>query len=44
MTRSSQHGWDVERERRLERQKALGDSCRRTPELPPRNDGVKGLG
>lgn len=33
-------GWDVERQRRLERQKALGIVPPET-ELPPRNDGVK---
>jgi arylsulfatase len=33
------HGWDVERERRLARQKALGLVPPDT-ELPPRNDGV----
>lgn len=33
-------GWDVERARRLERQKALGIVPPET-ELPPRNDGVK---
>ncbi|MDF2901121.1 MAG: atsA [Phenylobacterium sp.] len=33
-------GWDVERARRLERQKALGIVPPQT-ELPPRNDGVK---
>ncbi|WP_312162265.1 arylsulfatase [Phenylobacterium sp.] len=33
-------GWDVERERRLERQKALGIVPPDT-QLPPRNDGVK---
>ncbi len=34
-----QHGWDVERERRLARQKRDGRRARRH-ELPPRNDGV----
>jgi arylsulfatase len=34
------HGWDVERERRLERQKALGIVPPDT-RLPPRNDGVQ---
>ena len=38
-TRCSQHGWDVERERRLARQKALGIVPPDT-RLPPRNDGV----
>ena len=33
-------GWDVERERRLERQKALGIVPPET-QMPPRNDGVK---
>lgn len=33
-------GWDVERQRRLERQKALGVVPPST-QLPPRNDGVK---
>ncbi|MFO1181010.1 arylsulfatase [Ottowia sp.] len=33
------HGWDVEREQRLARQKALGIVPPNT-ELPPRNDGV----
>ncbi|TAL66166.1 MAG: arylsulfatase, partial [Burkholderiaceae bacterium] len=33
------HGWDVEREQRLARQKALGIVPQDT-ELPPRNDGV----
>jgi arylsulfatase len=33
------HGWDVERERRLDRQKALGIVPPDTT-LPPRNDGV----
>jgi arylsulfatase A-like enzyme len=33
------HGWDVEREQRLQRQKALGLVPRDT-RLPPRNDGV----
>ena len=40
MTRSSPHGWDVERERRLARQKALGIVPPET-RMPPRNDGVK---
>ncbi|HEY9237164.1 MAG TPA: arylsulfatase [Phenylobacterium sp.] len=35
-----QAGWDAERERRLERQKALGVAPPVT-RLPPRNDGVK---
>ncbi|WP_337186923.1 arylsulfatase [Phenylobacterium sp.] len=34
------HGWDVEREQRLERQKAMGIVPADTT-LPPRNDGVK---
>jgi arylsulfatase len=34
------HGWDVERERRLARQKALGLVPADTT-LPPRNDGVR---
>ena len=33
------HGWDIERERRLQRQKALGLVPQNTA-LPPRNDGV----
>ena len=33
-------GWDVERDRRIARQKQLGLIARSTP-LPPRNDGVK---
>ena len=39
-TRCSPHGWDVERERRLARQKAMGIVPPET-RLPPRNDGVK---
>src|ERR1700710_365354 len=35
-----EHGWDIERERRLARQKALGIVPRST-RLPPRNDGVQ---
>src|SRR5262249_20986842 len=34
------HGWDVEREQRLARQKAMGLVPQDT-RLPPRNDGVK---
>ncbi|WP_035655964.1 sulfatase-like hydrolase/transferase, partial [Bradyrhizobium sp. STM 3809] len=34
------HGWDVEREQRLSRQKAMGLVPEAT-DLPPRNDGVK---
>jgi arylsulfatase A-like enzyme len=34
------HGWDVERARRLARQKAMG-LVPETTDLPPRNDGVK---
>ncbi len=34
------HGWDVEREQRLARQKAMGLVPQET-KLPPRNDGVK---
>ncbi|RXH18970.1 arylsulfatase [Bradyrhizobium guangzhouense] len=34
------HGWDVEREQRLARQKAMGLVPQQT-RMPPRNDGVK---
>ena len=34
------HGWDVEREQRLRKQKAMGIVAD-TTELPPRNEGVK---
>jgi arylsulfatase A-like enzyme len=34
------HGWDVERQQRLARQKAMGMVPENT-DLPPRNDGVK---
>jgi arylsulfatase len=34
------HGWDVEREQRMARQKAMGIVPEET-EMPPRNDGVK---
>ncbi len=34
------HGWDVEREQRLARQKAMGLVPQET-KMPPRNDGVK---
>ena len=37
------HGWDVERERRFERQKAMG-IVPREQRLPPRNDDVKAWG
>ncbi|MFZ5737966.1 MAG: arylsulfatase [Pseudomonadota bacterium] len=34
------HGWDVEREQRMARQKAMG-IVPETTDMPPRNDGVK---
>jgi arylsulfatase len=34
------HGWDVEREQRMARQKAMGIVPQNT-DMPPRNDGVK---
>ncbi|RED32029.1 arylsulfatase [Rhodopseudomonas thermotolerans] len=34
------HGWDVEREQRIARQKAMG-IVPETTDMPPRNDGVK---